>query len=840
MLQSFCRLCWDRLPLPVSLKRRARNLLFRVFPGLFRGLPAYQRWRLFQPEGHLAGTAEGQELPAADPALAGTVRAIAMYLPQFHRIPENDLWWGEGFTEWTNVRRGKPMYAGHHQPRVPHADLGYYDLDEPRVLERQAAMARRYGINGFCFYYYWFNGRRLLEKPLERMLASGRPDFPFCICWANENWTRNWDGLDREVLIASSQDPDADRRFILDVLPFLRDPRAIRVEGRPLLLVYHASGLTDPARTAAVWRDVCRAEGLGEIHLASVWSRDRTDPRHCGFDSAVQFPPLLVPCENLALGSDACPPTAPGFRGAILDYRAAVRAGLGPLPEGFSVFRGVMPSWDNTARRMDRGTSWINASPEAYAAWLEAAVARTCREQPPGRRLVFINAWNEWAEGAHLEPDTRLGYRSLEATQAALAGSRRGPVPRGQEQQDAGTWLRPGSAAFRSRLAATDHPVLVDLLFCQPGFHGGGEYGKAVFRALVHRTLETGTGRVWAAFDPDTFMEPWIWKLCRDADVPVVAVKSPSEIAAVVDAGGFETFFTPGLVTYADQFHGSTRGPARTRLIGTVHDILDVTLAEQPADSAGSAAFRPRRSRADYARLIASERIDTIVTVSEHSRTEILREFGPPRPRLVVLAPPGKQRPEPVPCTVAGRPISGLDYALVVNAGRPEKNAAAAVRAFDAVLGDPAASADVAGLHLVVAGVDSLAELASVRHPERFLAVPQLPPAEYEFLLAHARLLVYPSFGEGFGYPPVEALRFARPSVVADTGALREVCGDAALYCDPRSVASIGDAILRLLREPIPGDVLESRLRTIAARQREDLAALVDLLLTSTTPANRH
>ena len=188
------------------------------------------------------------------------------------------------------------------------------------------------------------------------MLASGRPNFPFCICWANENWTRNWDGLDREVLIASRQEPDDDRRFILDLLPFLRDARAIHVESRPLLLVYHAAGLADPARTAAVWRDVCRAEGVGDIHLASVWSRDRADPRRFGFDSAVQFPPLLVPCENLARGSDACPRTEPGFQGAILDYHAAVRTGLGTLPEGFPVFRGVMPSWDNTPRRMERGT----------------------------------------------------------------------------------------------------------------------------------------------------------------------------------------------------------------------------------------------------------------------------------------------------------------------------------------------------------------------------------------------------------------------------------------------------------------------------------------------------
>lgn len=815
MLQSLCRLCWDRLPLPVAWKRGLRDRLFSRYPAIFARLPAYQRWLLFRPgEVDRCPGDAAESLPPATASEAASVRAIAMYLPQFHRIPENDRWWGAGFTEWTNVRRGRPFYAGHDQPHAPHPDIGFYDLDDPDVLERQAALARRYGIHGFCFYAYWFNGRRLLEKPLDRLVTSGRPDFPFCVCWANENWTRNWDGLEEEVLIASRPEPTDDRRFIEDMMPMLRDRRYIRVAGRPLLLVYHPAALPDPARTAAVWREACRTAGVGELHLASVWSRDRADPRSFGFDAAVQFPPLMVPCENLA-GAEGPAPAA-GFRGAILDYRAAVRAGLADLPADFPVYRGVMPSWDNTARRMERGTSWIHASPEAYGRWLEAAVSRTCREQPAERRLVFINAWNEWAEGCHLEPDVRHGYRYLEETRAALAGEVTRPVTPGAGPA---VVLEAGSPAFHERLAAADRPILVDLLFCQPGFHGGGEYGKAVFAALVRAASE----RIWVAFNPGVFMEPWVAETCREAGVPIVAVASHAAIAALVAAGDFDTFYTPGLVAYAGllpQLAGDDQRH-RTRVVGTVHDIREATLANGP----------PALAPADFARLFGSDRIDTIVTVSEHSRREILRVFGPPRPRLVVYAAPEKRRVTPEPFSWAGRDFDTLDYALVVNAGRPEKNAAAAVRACDAIFGDPAAAAETAGLHVVVAGVDTVADIACVRHASRFVAVPPLPPARFEFLLARCRFLIYPSLEEGFGYPPVEALRHGRPSVVADIGAIREVCGAAGLGCDPRSDAAIAAAIRQMLRTPVPQDLLARQHETIADRQRVDLDRLVALLL---------
>jgi len=349
-----------------------------------------------------------------EPAAGNDVRAIAMYLPQFHRVPENDAWWGDGFTEWTFVRRSRPMFVGHEQPQVPHADVGYYDLDDPAVLERQAAMARRHGIHGFCFYHYWFSGRRILEKPLQRLLASGRPNVPFCLCWANENWTRTWDGLDGEVLLEQRHSPADDERFLVDLLPVLRDPRYITVEGRPLVAVYRPGLLADPAASARAWRWIADRAGLPGLYLAAVHAFDQTDPRTLGFDAAIQVPPLQLSARRLS------PAEAGSFRGGVLDYRDAVSHALSqPLPD-YPLFRGVMPGWDNTPRRMEQATVWAGATPRLYGRWLHATVARMRREQPPERRLVFINAWNEWGEGAHLEPDQRHGYQFLEETAAAL------------------------------------------------------------------------------------------------------------------------------------------------------------------------------------------------------------------------------------------------------------------------------------------------------------------------------------------------------------------------------------------------------------------------------------
>jgi GT2 family glycosyltransferase len=347
------------------------------------------------------------------------VRAIAFYLPQYHPIPENDAWWGKGFTEWTNVARARPLFPGHRQPRVP-SDLGFYDLRLPEAREAQAELASRHGLAGFCYYYYWFNGKRLLERPLLDMLALKRPVFPFCVCWANENWTRRWDGHDDEVLIGQQHSPEDDRRFLESLLPCFEDARYIRVNGRPLLLLYRPQLLPDIAGTAAVWRRVAREAGLGDLYLAAVQSFDAewdVDPRPWGFDAAVEFPPhgLAVP---------AARPRGSRGGGRFFDYaRSAERFMARPVPP-YPLLRTVMPSWDNSPRRQDRGDVFLNGSPEAYFRWLRAMVRQTRQLRFGDERLVFINAWNEWAEGNHLEPDHAHGHAYLEATTRALVAAR--------------------------------------------------------------------------------------------------------------------------------------------------------------------------------------------------------------------------------------------------------------------------------------------------------------------------------------------------------------------------------------------------------------------------------
>jgi len=358
------------------------------------------------------GAAMARGAAAADDR---AVRVIAFYLPQFHRIPENDAWWGEGFTEWTNVRRARALFAGHAQPHVP-GELGCYDLTDAKVRETQAALARAHGVDAFCYYHYWFGGRRLLERPLDAVLASGAPDFPFCVCWANENWTRRWDGLDHEILMAQRYSEDDARAFIASLLPALHDRRYVRVNGRPLLVVYKAGEIPDLAATLRIWRGACVEAGVGDPYLAAVQRNATDDPTANGFDAAVEFPPIGHAAENVTQrvgGLDA------SFRGSVFGYaNLAADYLLRPRP-AFRQFRGVTPMWDNTARRPADGMVVHGSTPEAFGVWVTHALRQTRRRHAGDERLLFVNAWNEWAEGNHLEPDTAHGRRYLEALAAA-------------------------------------------------------------------------------------------------------------------------------------------------------------------------------------------------------------------------------------------------------------------------------------------------------------------------------------------------------------------------------------------------------------------------------------
>ena len=343
------------------------------------------------------------------------VRTIAFYLPQFHAIPENDAWWGKGFTEWTNVRRARANFVGQWQPHEP-GELGYYDLTGPSVRHAQAKLARQHGVDAFCYYYYWFSGKRLLDRPLAEMAASEQPDFPFCVCWANENWTRRWDGLEHEILIAQQYSPDDGVAFIRSLFPLFEDRRYLRVGGRPLLLIYNIRAIPNVAQTVSLWRETARREGPGEIYLAAVQRNALDDPTSYGFDAAVEFPPLGHAAENRA---DQVEITNPVFRGTVFGY-ASLAAHYLMLPRpAYRQFRGVTPMWDNTARRQNEGMVVVDSSPELFGVWLSHAIAQTRLRHRGDERLLFVNAWNEWAEGNHLEPDRRYGRRYLEALHAA-------------------------------------------------------------------------------------------------------------------------------------------------------------------------------------------------------------------------------------------------------------------------------------------------------------------------------------------------------------------------------------------------------------------------------------
>lgn len=350
-----------------------------------------------------------------------TVRTICLYLPQFHAIPENDKWWGKGFTEWTNVVPAKPQFDGHYQPHVPHEDVGYYNLLEPGVISRQIKQAVEYGIDGFCFYFYWFGGHRLLEKPIELFQNDSTHEMPFCLCWANENWSRRWDGNESDVLMAQNHSDEDDINFISYITKYITDPRYIKIEGKPLIVVYRPAELPDAKKTARLWREYCVKEGIGEIFLATTNSFEKNDPKDYGFDAVVDFTPNSA---GLSPTRELIENLPPSFEGGLFNYDNLVAQSENYKSEDFKIFRGASPSWDNTARKKNKGYIFLNSSPVKYQKWLGNSINYMVAEKSaPSDSLVFINAWNEWAEGAHLEPDQKYGYAYLEATKTAILKS---------------------------------------------------------------------------------------------------------------------------------------------------------------------------------------------------------------------------------------------------------------------------------------------------------------------------------------------------------------------------------------------------------------------------------
>lgn len=358
---------------------------------------------------------------------SNNTRAIAFYLPQFHPIPENDLWWGKGFTEWTNVARARPLFRGHYQPHIP-ADLGFYDLRVAEVREAQAKMAAQYGIEGFCYYHYWFGGKRLLERPFDEVVASGSPEFPFCLCWANQTWSGIWHGSPDKVLVEQTYPGIEDHRaHFLALLPAFRDKRYIRVDNKPLFIVFIPYGIPDHAATLLLWREMALEHGLDGLHLvAYTQSDDAQDLRQLGYDGVIrsqnfkqrQWPsPWRRPWRYLLshVRQKLNRPT-------IANYAELVRECLTLWRDG-TTYPCVVHAFDNTPRSGRNGVVYQGSTPEAFRPLIEGAV-RSVQSLRPEERFVFLKSWNEWAEGNHLEPDKKYGSKYLEILLGALSASR--------------------------------------------------------------------------------------------------------------------------------------------------------------------------------------------------------------------------------------------------------------------------------------------------------------------------------------------------------------------------------------------------------------------------------
>lgn len=383
---------------------------------------------------HSQFTARGPEFEEFDPSILeqdGAVASVqeplvfAFYLPQFHPIPENDKFWGKGFTEWRQMPRGLPRYPGHYQPRIPR-DLGFYDLLESEALQRQVALAKSAGVNAFAYYYYWFNTKRVLERPLEALLGSD-VEMPFLLIWANENWTRTWDGAETSVLLRQDYKEEDEPALIDDLARHFSDYRYVRLEGRPFFVIYNPTHIPEPKATIARWRQLLKGRhGLDPIIFMAQTFGAR-DPEPFGLDGAMEFPPHKL-SDNLP-GRPTPDAYSAEFTGRVIDYGEFCEASLNEPVQSFPLIKTVVPSWDNDSRRPNRGLSLEHTSPRKYQRWLQTLLERAIAEPIFGRPMVAINAWNEWAEGAYLEPDVHYGAAYLNATARAINQATRRMLP---------------------------------------------------------------------------------------------------------------------------------------------------------------------------------------------------------------------------------------------------------------------------------------------------------------------------------------------------------------------------------------------------------------------------
>lgn len=344
------------------------------------------------------------------------LKIICHYLPQYHSFPENDEWWGKGFTEWNNVTKATPHFIGHMQPKLPY-DIGFYDLSIKENIIKQIKLAKQYGIYGFSIYYYWFNRHRLMEKPLDIILDNKDLDINFCINWANENWTKRWDGGDKEILIKQDDDPENLKYCIQDMEKYIRDERYIKVKGKPLIIIYKPTLIQDIELMIDNWRKYLRDVGIGEAYIVAVKTFEITDKYKQIFDGFIEFPPFGM---EIQVMNNRLKYFNKKFKGVVYDYKKMVDEKTYLRKFDYKLYRGIFPAWDNTPRRQYTPDIFWGSTPDLYETWLEDLAEDTINNNNLDEKMIFVNAWNEWAEGACLEPDRNYGYAYIQATRNVL------------------------------------------------------------------------------------------------------------------------------------------------------------------------------------------------------------------------------------------------------------------------------------------------------------------------------------------------------------------------------------------------------------------------------------
>lgn len=358
-------------------------------------------------------------------ATSNNVKPIAFYLTQYHDFPENIKWFGRGFTEWSNTSKTVPQYVGHWQPHIP-IDVGYYNLNDNTAFRRQIELAKKYGIYGFCFYYYWFSGDKLMEKPLQRFLEDKSLDMPFFLFWANEDWSMLWDnGEYKDILHKCELKDDDAEKFMQDILPYMKDERYIKINNKPLMVLYNLDKFPYEKYTDFVQkiRAIAKENGFDDLYIMTSVKEDMdvsnlkevTDKYN--LDSMLEFFPQgllhVIPLQNKNYAN-------PEFRGYCHNVKKYVDEKGYLYKTNAKVFKGLFPNWDNTPRRCFQGPNILEMKPSDYKIWLKDIIKWTKENKPKEEQFVFINAWNEWAEGAHIEPDQKYGYAYLQATKEAL------------------------------------------------------------------------------------------------------------------------------------------------------------------------------------------------------------------------------------------------------------------------------------------------------------------------------------------------------------------------------------------------------------------------------------